>query len=98
MATPPPVLFFALTVVFVVEALVIVTSPVVVSSGAVTEADTVGLSWIVAVFEPSPTRPPPEPVDVAEDTPSPIGGEIVARETPPGPVRNCVPSTAGPPV
>src|SRR5262249_13969626 len=52
---------------------------------------TVGLAVIVAVSPAIPTKPLPEPVEVAEETPSPTGGETTPSGTPPGAVRNCLP-------
>src|SRR5439155_20104934 len=50
-----------------------------------------------AWLSPMPAnRPPPEPFEVAEDTPSPTGGLRTLSGTSPGPVSRCVPLTPGP--
>jgi hypothetical protein len=85
-------LFVEWVVAFVVVALVTETEPPALTTPS-SEAVAVGLSVMSARFVSKPTKPPPEPLEVAAEVPSPSCGTIVVSGTPPGPVICCVPVT-----
>ena len=87
--TKPPVAFFEFALVLVCEFDLIVTSPPAVTRSASTLAVTFCVTFVVALLSPTPTKPPPEPFELVDDTPSP-GGELRSPSgTPPGPSRRC---------
>ncbi len=61
-----------------------------------TETVTTGAVVTVVLFTPTAMTPPPEPVAVAVETPSPLVGDSELSDTPPGPSSRCVVPTSVP--
>jgi hypothetical protein len=85
MPTKPPVSLVVVARALVWESAATDTLPVAVSDAEAMYAVTEALLVTVDVLSLEPTKPPPEPVALAVETPSPGGGDSVASETPPGP-------------
>ena len=92
--TPPEELSTVVSV-FVAEFVSIATFPWA-AIVPFTEAVTTGAVVTVDTFTPTAITPPPEPVALAVETPSPLVGDSELSETPPGPSSRCVVSDSVP--
>ena len=85
--TKPPVSFFALAARLSASVAVMVMSAPAVAMPALPVsryALTFGFDVTVAELTPTPTKPPPEPVELARDSASPGAPAIVLSDAPPG--------------
>ena len=91
MPTNPPVSLRVVARASVTESAATLTSPVADRTAEAMYAVTFGVIVTIVELSFEPTKPPPEPVASAVETPSPGGTISVASETPPGPTSRCGP-------